>query len=100
MVRLAFRSDDGKVFRTEAEAVWHEQHVLALGKLKALLAESYLIRQATQEQGVVNEEFIGKLITLLLSHPLKTAIADILRNFGQNVPKLHFSPVGPEFGGD
>ena len=74
--------------------------MLALGKLKAILVESYLIRQATQEQCVVNEEFIDGLIALLLSYPVKTAIADVLRNFDQNVPKLHFSPVGPEFWGD
>ena len=100
MVRCVFRADDGQVFRTEAEAVWHEQHVLALGKLKAILVESYLIRQATQEQGVVNAEFIDGLIALLLSYPVKTAIADILPNFDQNVPELHFSPVGPEMWGD
>ena len=36
MVRRVFRADDGKFFRTEAETIWHEQHVLALGKLSHL----------------------------------------------------------------
>ena len=100
MVRCVFRSDNRNIFRTEAEAVWHEQHVLALGKLEALLVESSLIRQAKQEQSVVNEEFISRLIALLLSHPVKAAIADILRNFDEKAPKLNFSPVGPEMWGD
>ena len=100
MVLRVFRADDGKVFRTEAEADWHEQHVLAQGKLKAILVESYLIRQAMQEQSVVNEEFIDRLIALFLSYPVKAAIADILRNFDEKAPKLHFSPVGPERWGD
>jgi hypothetical protein len=63
MVPCVFRSDNGKIFRTEAEAVWHEQHVLALGKLEALLVESYLIRQAKQEQSVVNEQFISLTVS-------------------------------------
>ena len=100
MVCCVFRSDNGKIFRTEAEAVWHEQHVLALGKLEALLVDSYLIRQAKQEQSVVDEEFIDRLIALLLSYPVKAAIADILRNFDEKAPKLHFSPAGPEMWGD
>ena len=74
--------------------------MLALGKLEALLVESYLIRQAKQERSVVNEEFISGLIALLLSFPVKIAIADILRDFDQNAPKLHFSPVSPEMWGD
>lgn len=79
MVRCVFRINDGKIFETEVEANQHERYVEGLNKLKTILFESPVTKIAMIEQKLVNEEFIGKLVAWLLSHPARTPAGGVLR---------------------